>query len=123
MFQNGVGSLLVSWGSAQGDSNVVTGYTIFYQGSDGGKGSSINAESTYATIAQLVVGATYSVTVIANSALLTSVESKERHKTISMLFTEYDNVFVFCIISIQNHLPSTLLPLHHHPLWLGNVRF
>lgn len=77
----------MSWTSEPRDDIAVTGYKIFYQGNNGGKGF-INAENTAsdAIIMELVVGATYSVTIVANSNLLTSEESNEVSITLGTPF-------------------------------------
>ena len=88
MFQNGLESVLVSW--TPGPTSV-TGYYISYkqQGDTQGEGDPIiRAESndTYnITIHELVVGATYTINVSANSTMLPSTPVT-KHITLGMPF-------------------------------------
>ena len=65
-------SLLVTWTPSQGPD--VTGYTIYYQKQDGGPSGSVKAgqSDTSITIPGLIVGATYSISIVANSSTLPS---------------------------------------------------
>ena len=70
--QNGLNRLLVTWTPSQGPD--VTGYTIYYQQQDGGPSGSVEAgqNDTSITIPGLIVGATYSISIVANSSTLPS---------------------------------------------------
>ena len=52
----------------------MTGYTIYYQQQDGGPSGSVEAgqNDTSITIPELIVGATYSISIVANSSKLPS---------------------------------------------------
>ena len=75
--QNLFGSVLVSWTPPSGEP-AVTGYIIYYQ-QDGGQSLEISqrvqASDTTATITGLMAG-TYSITMVATSSTLPSIESK-----------------------------------------------
>ena len=70
--QNGLKGLLVTWTPSAGSN--VTGYTIFYQDQDGGESGSLEVgeTDTNATITGLMSGATYNISIIANSSTLPS---------------------------------------------------
>ena len=68
--QNGVNSLLVTWTPSEG--HDVTGYTVHYQQIDGTQNGSVIATDTSVTITGLIVGATFSISVSANSNTLSS---------------------------------------------------
>ena len=71
VLQNGVNSLMVSWSPQySGLYIIVTGYYISYQEQDGGhRGSLMTGESNLnTTITGLIAGATYSISVAANSS-------------------------------------------------------
>ena len=70
--ENGLNSLLVTWTPSQG--HDVTGYTIYYQQQDGGPSGSVEAgqHDTSITIPGLIVGATYSISIVAKSSTLHS---------------------------------------------------
>ena len=72
--QNGLNSLLVSWSPPNNRPDRVTGYHISYQEQDGGhRGSVMTGESNLnTTITGLIAGATYSISVAANSSTLPS---------------------------------------------------
>ena len=74
VLQNGVNSLLVSWSPQYSGLYIVTGYYISYQEQDGGhRGSLMTGESNLtAAITGLIAGATYSISVAANSSTLPS---------------------------------------------------
>ena len=74
VLQNGVNSLLVSWSPLYYLPEIVTGYHISYQEQDGGhRGSVMTGESNLnTTITELIAGATYSISVAANSSTLPS---------------------------------------------------
>ena len=69
--QNGFNSLLVTWTPSQEPD--VTGYTTTYQQIHGGQSGSLNTNQTSITITELIVGATYSIGVLANSNTLPSI--------------------------------------------------
>ena len=68
--QNGVNSLLVTWTPSEGPD--VTGYTVHYQQIDGAQNGSVIATDTSVIITGLIVGATFSISVSANSNTLPS---------------------------------------------------
>ena len=70
--QNGVNSLLVTWTPSEGLD--VTGYTVHYQQIDGKQNGSVIATDTDTSviITGLIVGATFSISVSANSHTLPS---------------------------------------------------
>ena len=72
--QNGLNSLLVSWSPPYYRLDIVAGYHISYQEQDGGhRGSVMTEESNLnTTITALIAGATYSISVAANSSTLPS---------------------------------------------------
>ena len=71
--QNGVDSVQVSWTPPSGEPPV-TGYIIYYHQQDGRHTGSVmaRATATTATIAGLIPGATYSITMMATSSMLPS---------------------------------------------------
>ena len=80
--QNGLGSILVSWTPPSGEP-AVTGYIIYYQ-QDGGQrlSQSFGFTDTTATITELIVGATYSLTIVATSSTLPSNETEAEDITL-----------------------------------------
>ena len=80
--QNGLNSLLVTWTPSQGPD--VTGYTIYYQKQNGGPSGSVEAgqSDTSITIPGLIVGATYSISMVANSSTLPSTVTTGHSATI-----------------------------------------
>ena len=74
MSQNGLNSLLVTWTPSAGPN--VTGYTILYQQQDGGHNPRHSVEveetNTSITITGLMRGATYNISIMANSITLSS---------------------------------------------------
>ena len=84
--QNGLGSVLVSWIPPSGEPTV-TGYIIHYQ-QDGGQRLSFNAgpTATTATITGLIIhaGATFSITMVATSSTLPSIETAAQTITITV---------------------------------------
>ena len=87
--QNGLNSILVTWTPSQGPH--VTGYTIYYQQQDGGHSGSVEAgqTDTSITIPGLIVGATYSISIVANSSTLPSTVTTGHRATIGTLFTHF----------------------------------
>ena len=83
--QNGLSSLLVTWTPSQGPD--VTGYTVYYQQQDGGDNSSVEAgqNDTSITIPGLIVGATYSISIVTNSSTLPSTVTTGPSATIGIL--------------------------------------
>ena len=76
-------SVVVSWTPPSGKPDV-TGYIIYYQ-QDGGQRLSENAGATAATtttITGLIVGATYSFTMVANSSTLPSTETSSTETSV-----------------------------------------
>ena len=71
--QNGLNSLLVTWTPSEGLN--VTGYTVIYQEIDGGlSGSVTTAETdTSVVITGLIAGATFSISVSADSSTISSI--------------------------------------------------
>ena len=90
--QNGLNSLLVTWTPSQGPD--VTGYTVYYQQQDGGVNSSVEAGQTDSdssiTIPGLIVGATYSISIVANSSTLPSTVTTGPTATIGSYTTVHD---------------------------------
>ena len=84
MSQNGLNSLLVTWTPSQGP--YVTGYTIYYQQQDGGHSGSVEAGQYDTSITKpgLIVGATYSISIAANSSTLPSTVTTGPSATIGM---------------------------------------
>ena len=84
--QNGVGSVQVSWTLPSGEPAVI-GYIIYYQLQDGGHNGSqmAGANATTATIAGLMTGATYSITMVATSSTLPSKVTAAETITIGMI--------------------------------------
>ena len=83
--QNGVGSVQVSW-TPSGEP-AVTGYIIYYQQQGGGHNGSVEvagATTTTATITGLMTGATYSITMVANSSTLPSTVTAAETVTIGV---------------------------------------
>ena len=78
--QNGPDSVLVSWIAPSGEP-AVTGYIIYYQQHDGEQCLSESAGPT-ANIIGLIVGATYSITIMATSSTLPSTETAALNVTI-----------------------------------------
>ena len=76
VFQNGLDSILVSW-TVSGES-IGTGYIISYQQLDGVHSDSVTVDDTAVTstiITGLVIGATYSISIVATSNTLPSTET------------------------------------------------
>ena len=74
--QNGLDSILVSW-TVSGES-IVTGYIISYQQQDGAHSDSVTVDDTAVTstiITGLMIGATYSISIVATSNTLPSTET------------------------------------------------
>ena len=73
--QNGLNSLLVTWTPSEGLN--VTGYTVIYQEIDGGLRGSLTTAETYIYqrryITGLIAGATFSISVSADSSTLSSI--------------------------------------------------
>ena len=71
--QNRLNSLLVTW--APSEISNVTGYTVYYQQINGGQNGSVMAADTDTSviITGLMTGATFSVSVSANSKTLPSM--------------------------------------------------
>ena len=80
--QNGLESLLVSW-TVSGES-IVTGYIISYRQQDGVHSGSVNVNETVIStiITGLMIGATYSISVVATSSTLPSNETIPQNITI-----------------------------------------
>ena len=72
VYQNGLGSVLVSWAPGE---PIVTGYIVFYQQESGGQNGTVKAGQTADSISinGLIAGATYSISVVAMSNTLNSV--------------------------------------------------
>ena len=70
--QNGLNSILVTWTPSEGPD--ITGYTVIYQQVDGGLSGSVTAAEidTSVVITGLIAGATFSITVSADSITLPS---------------------------------------------------
>ena len=84
--QNGVGNVQVSWTAPSGEP-AVTGYIIYYQQQDGGHNGLMMAgvNATNATINGLIMGATYSITMVATSSTLPSTVTAAKNITIGMI--------------------------------------
>ena len=104
--QNGLNSLLVTWTPSQRPH--VTGYTIYYQQQDGGPSGSMEAgqHDTSITIPELIAGATYSISIVANSSTLPSTFTTGHKAAIGTL-----HIFDTHIIHLpQSQPPSLCLP-------------
>ena len=79
--QNGLESLLVSWTAGE---SIVTGYIISYQQQDGVHSDSVavNETVTSTIITGLMIGATYSISIVATSNTLPSNETIAQNITI-----------------------------------------
>ena len=76
--QNGLDSILVSW-TVSGES-IVTGYIISYQQKDGVHSGSVTVDDTAVSstiITGLMIGATYSISIVATSNTLPSTETTD----------------------------------------------
>ena len=80
--QNGLNSLLVTWTPSEGP-NVI-GYTIYYYQINGGLSGSVTAAETDTSviITGLIAGATFSISVLADSLTLSSSRSRGLDTTI-----------------------------------------
>ena len=85
--QNGLESALVSWTVPSGGA-AVTGYIIYYQQEEGGLKLSESAEAaaTTTSITGLIVGVTYSITMVATSSTLPSAETAAQNVTIGTVY-------------------------------------
>ena len=65
----------------------MTGYTVYYEQQDGGVNSSVEAgqNDTSITIPGLIAGATYSISIVANSSTLPSTVTTGPTATIGIL--------------------------------------
>ena len=72
VYQNGLSTVLVTWTLSPGSNR--TGYTVFYQQVGGLHSGSVMTEDTAnsVVITELNQGATYSISVVANSSTLPS---------------------------------------------------
>ena len=84
--QNGLDSILVSW-TVSGES-IVTGYIISYQQQDGVHSDSVTAV-TSTIITGLMIGATYSISIVATSNTLPSTETTDDITIGNMITVEY----------------------------------
>ena len=84
--QNGLDSILVSW-TVSGES-IVTGYIISYQQQDGVHSGSVTAV-TSTIITGLMIGATYSISIVASSNTLPSTETTDDITIGNMITVEY----------------------------------
>ena len=92
--QNGLDSILVSW-TVSGES-IVTGYIISYQQQDGVHSGSVTAVTstsvtavTSTIITGLMIGATYSISIVATSNTLPSTETTDDITIGNMITVEY----------------------------------
>ena len=115
--QNGLNSVLVSW--TAGDMSV-TGYFISYSSEEGGETNSLSAEESdtnITMISELIVGATYTVNISANSSTLPSTVVT-RHITLGNIhydnnsYSDYNRAIVFCKTS--QHLNIFLSIISYH---------
>ena len=83
--QNGVDSVQVSWTPPAGEP-AMTGYIIYYQQQDGGHTDSemAGATATTATVTGLIIGATYSITMVTTSSTLPSTVTSAENITIGI---------------------------------------
>ena len=111
--QNGLNSLLVTWTPSQGPD--VTGYTIYYQQQDGGPSGSVEAGQydTSITIPGLTVGATYSISIVANSSTLPSTVTTGPSATTGSYTTVYTFPDTPIAYRASHHLSYSLL-YHSH---------
>ena len=91
--QNGLNSLLVTWRYSSWPA-LVTGFLISYY-EDGGHNDSVigGNNDTNVTIAGLITGATYSISVVANTTTLPSYASTVKF-TLSMYIAIYNHTTV-----------------------------
>ena len=91
--QNGVNSILVSW-TPPLEEPTVTGYIIYYQ-RDGGErlSQSTGAAATTATITGVIAG-TYSITVVATSNTLPSIESIPQLITLGSIYQQWVSNYI-----------------------------
>ena len=107
--QNGLNSLLVTWTPSAGPN--VTGYTIFYQQQDGEHNPKHSMEAgetdSSVTITGLMRGATYNISIVANSNTLPSDVVAKPNQTIGIytlsFFVAYAPSFIFTLFA---HLKS-----------------
>ena len=98
--QNGPGSVQVSWRAASGP---VIKYVIYYR-----QQMEIDAPATEATITGLIVGATYSIRMVAKSRTLPSNVTSPLYATIGTLISL---ILLDCmLLQIQSQPPSLLPP-------------
>ena len=122
--QNGLDSILVSW-TVSGES-IVTGYIISYQQQDGVHTGSVTVDDTAVTstiITGLMIGATYSISIVATSNTLPSNETSLPDITIiGNVITEYSvcgNYFTIYFLSLLRFTcsRSDFLWYHHGYSW------
>ena len=77
--QNGLESLLVSWTTGE---SIVTGYIISYQQQDEVHSDAVTETVTSTIITGLMIGATYSISIVATSSTLPSNETIAQNITI-----------------------------------------
>ena len=84
--QNGLNSLLVTWTPPERPN--VTGYTIYYHQIDGRQNGSVKAVETDTSvdITGLLVGATFSVSVSADSSTLSGSRTPELNTLIGKVY-------------------------------------
>ena len=100
--QNGVDSVRVSWTPPPGEP-AVTGYIIYYQQQDGEHTDleMAGANATTATITRLIIGATYSITMVTTSSTLPSTVTAAENITIGIISSYF--------FSIQLHMYMYIL--------------
>ena len=118
--QNGLESLLVSWTAGE---SIVTGYIITYKQQDGVHSNSVNVNETTVTstiITGLMIGATYSISIVATSSTLPSNVTTAPDITIGNgVSAEYsDHLCVFIeymyLPRASHHLPDLFSLLLYH---------
>ena len=77
--QNGLESLLVSWTAGE---SIVTGYIISYKQQDEVHSHSVTETVTSTIITGLMIGATFSISIVATSSTLPSNETIAQNITI-----------------------------------------
>ena len=116
--QNGLTSLLVTWTQSEGPD--VTRYTIYYNQTDGGERKSVMAGNTSSStvIEELSAGATYSISMVADSSTLPSDVTTGPNVTIGNI--NYCESFTMCTDLSPyraGHRHSRLFSLLHHTCW------
>ena len=113
--QNGLNSLLVTWTPSEGSN--VTGYTIYYYQINGRLSGSVTAAETDTSvvITGLIAGATFSISVSANSSTLCSSISRRPDTLIGILLLRLLPLLSISLFtcSTSDHLAHIFSSLPH----------